>query len=421
MHHRRLHDAAPGGLAPSGGCGTAAISSVLPTLGRSALQRDGRPRQPLGRAFSSSADFRVDHPYVDAFVSRFQTDRRASFQEALDRSGKYWDRIAVILEEEGLPIELAYVPLIESGYRTDATSPAGAAGPWQFVAATGRAYGLRIDRYVDERRDPVRSTRAAARYLRDLHAMFGSWPLSLAAYNAGPRRLARRLPPHVIPSFADMVVKAALPTETRNYVSQVLAAVRIAAAPERHGFLRPDDQRVEYDLVSVRPGLDFRAIAAMVGVSVMDIAELNPALVRNITPPDPDGYRVRLPKGTKASFALAYARMEDPRGRAAGRRCRSRVLHDHGTASTLACTADPLDDIRPSGDVWAGPVARFVRRPGVGCTRRCSRPPANCPPFPRGRGWRRSRPYPSGSSDMMLRNDPSVPQADARLSARSRQ
>ena len=323
------------------------ISLVLPTGDRSALRRDRWSPQPFGGwTFSSSAEFRVDHPSVDAFVTRFQTDRHASFQEALDRSGKYRDRIAVILEEEGVPIELAYVPLIESGYRTDAMSPAGAAGPWQFVAATGRAYGLRIDRYVDERRDPVRSTRAAARYLRDLHAMFGSWHLSLAAYNGGPGRIARRLPPRLHPSFADMVAKAVLPIETRNYVSQVLAAVRIAAAPERHGFQRPDDRRVEYDLVAVRPQLDFRTIAAMAGVPVTDIAELNPALVRNVTPPDRDGYRVRLPKGTKASFALAYAQLEDPQGRAAERRCRSRVLHDQGTAGTPACMPAPLDEAR---------------------------------------------------------------------------
>jgi membrane-bound lytic murein transglycosylase D len=258
----------------------------------------------------AAAEFDADHPRVNDFVTSFQA-RRASFQEALDRCGRYWGRVAVILAEEGLPIELAYLPLIESGYRTGAVSPAGAAGPWQFVAATGRAYGLRIDRYVDERRDPIRSTRAAARYLRDLHDMFGSWHLSLAAYNLGPARIARRLPSDGNRSFAGMVAAGSLPAETSNYVPQFLAAVRIAGAPEQHGFVRRQEQRFEYDTVLVRGGLGFRAIADLAGVSVAAIAELNPALLRQVTPPDLRRYAVRVPKGTKAGFALAYARLMD--------------------------------------------------------------------------------------------------------------
>jgi len=146
--------------------------------------------------------------------------------------------------------------------------------------------------------------------------MFGSWQLSLAAYNVGPGRITRRVAPGDARSFADLVTNGALPAETRNYVSQFLAAVRIVAAPEQHGFLHSDERRLEYDLVRVRRSLAFRTIADLAGVSVAEVADLNPALLQNMTPPDRRGYLVRLPKGTRASFDVAYAQREDD-GRAA--------------------------------------------------------------------------------------------------------
>jgi membrane-bound lytic murein transglycosylase D len=182
---------------------------------------------PLGQSRPAD-DFALDDAQVVDLVSRFEWSRRAFFHDALERSGRYWTDIVAILADEGVPIELAYVPLIESGYRTSDVSPAGAVGLWQLTAATARHYGLRVDRHVDQRRDPRMSTRAAARYLRDLHATFGSWDLSLAAYNVGPARVAHALRPR---RGATTAALTRLPRAARNYVAQFIAALRIAGAP----------------------------------------------------------------------------------------------------------------------------------------------------------------------------------------------
>ena len=253
--------------------------------------------------------FSVDHPRVDDFVSTFQSQWRGFFQRALARSGKYLPRMAAIMEKEGVPPELAYLPLIESGFRPEAVSRAGAVGPWQLIRGTGRRYGLRIDQYVDERRDPVKSTRAAARYLRDLYAMFGNWELSLAAYNTGEARIARILERHQVDDFWDMMEQGYLHRETRDFVPQFLAALQIARAPEAHGFDEPDAEPVRYDLVRVARSLPLRTVAKLAGAPVEEVSGLNPQLVRGVTPPDREGYRVRVPKGTGERFELAYSRM----------------------------------------------------------------------------------------------------------------
>jgi len=253
-------------------------------------------------------EFSADRPGVAHFVNSFQTRRRKFFRDALERSGKYRPRMVAILERAGVPTELVYVPLIESGYRPSVVSPAGAAGLWQFIRETGRRYGLRVDAYVDERRDPIKSTRAAARYLRDLHDRFGSWPLSLAAYNVGAQRIAYVLERRKDSTYWDM--QRSLPRETIDYVPQFLAAVHIARTPEAHGFAPPADVPLQYDLVRVHRSLTLRAIAQLAGVSVAELTELNPALVRSITPPDRRGYQLRLPKGAKARFKLACAGMD---------------------------------------------------------------------------------------------------------------
>ncbi|MBP1690573.1 MAG: lytic murein transglycosylase, partial [Deltaproteobacteria bacterium] len=197
---------------------------------------------PVAHATGPKAEgsFDLENPAVQSRVTAFQTHLRGFFGGALSRGAKYLPSMTDILVREGLPAELAYLPLIESGYRPQAVSPAGAAGPWQFIPATGRRYGLRIDALVDERRDPIKSTHAASLYLKDLHEMFGDWELSLAAYNSGEYRVARILADNKdVDDFWDMRDRGYLPSETSAYVPKVLAAVQIARAPEDYGFETP--------------------------------------------------------------------------------------------------------------------------------------------------------------------------------------
>lgn len=258
-------------------------------------------------ASKQRAQFDFSHPRVDRFVTRFQTNMRDFYTKALSRSGRYVPWMSTILEEKGLPQELAYLPLIESGYSPHAVSRAGAVGPWQLIPGTGRRYGLRIDRYVDERRDPEKSTEAAAEYLKDLHDMFGDWHLSLAAYNTGEQNIVRILERRRIQSFWDMSARGFLYRETSNFVPEFLAALQIAEAPEAYGFAAPSEEPQQYDVTEVDRSLSLSTVAQLTGSSTETIRELNPALHRGVIPPD--GYTVRLPKGTKDSFEIALANL----------------------------------------------------------------------------------------------------------------
>jgi len=252
----------------------------------------------------------IEHPQIDRFVAAFQTERRRSIQRGLDRSGRYVDLMTSILQEEGVPAELAYLPLIESGFRTGVQSCKRAAGLWQFIRATGKNYGLRIDRYVDERRDPEKSTRAAARYLRDLHDMFRTWPLALAAYNTGEQRVGGVLERRGEISFWEMMGRGYLYRETRDYVPSVLAAVRVGTAPTEFGFEAPVLDPLSYDVVEIDRSISLRQVAKLAGAGVDEVKMLNPALIRGVIPPDENGYEVRLPLGTGRAFDVAYARWQ---------------------------------------------------------------------------------------------------------------
>ncbi len=312
-----------GGIA---GCASSRHGDPIPGLDQSLAEASALPTtfpsdythpQTAGQA---GDPFRVSHPRVDNYVDRFQTDLRGFFSGALLRSGKYVPRMMSILENEGVPTELVYLPLIESGYRTRAVSPAGAVGPWQFIPGTGRRYGLRIDRYVDERRDPVKSTHAAARYLRDLHDMFGDWHLSLAAYNTGEGRISRILESGLAADYWEMSDNGYLYRETEAYVPEFLAAVQIAENPEAHGFEIPEMETLEYDTVSLKSSIQLATIARLAGAPVDEIKDLNPALHRGMVPPQ--GYSVRLPKGSKDTFQLAMLVYEDEVRELAARRNR---------------------------------------------------------------------------------------------------
>jgi hypothetical protein len=253
--------------------------------------------------------FDLHKPEVETRVARFQTHLRDFFDRALLRSAKYVPTITEILVREGLPAELAYVPLIESGYRPQAVSPAGAVGPWQFISETGKRYGLRIDSMVDERRDPIKSTQAAVQYLKDLHGMFGDWELSLAAYNSGEYRVARILAETDVDDFWDMRDRGYLPSETSEYVPRFLAAVRIASAPQRYGFESPTHVPFRFETVRVDRQVSLQTAAGFCGVPTSELAELNPALRRGVTP---TGYALRVPAGKAEPLRVALTNYVEP-------------------------------------------------------------------------------------------------------------
>jgi membrane-bound lytic murein transglycosylase D len=298
---------------------------------------------------TGKTQFDFSHPRVDSFVTQFQTSLRAFYSRALSRSGRYVSRMSYILQKKGLPQELAYLPLIESGYSPHAVSRAGAVGPWQLIYGTGRRYGLRIDRYVDERRDPVKSTEAAAEYLKDLHDMFGDWHLSLAAYNTGEQNIVRILERARIESFWEMSERGYLYQETRDFVPEFLAALQIAETPEAYGFDAPSEKPAQYDVIKVDRALSLSTVARLAGASTQTIQELNPALHRGVIPPN--GYSVRLPKGTRESFQIALANLQSSavvrtRARKAHRvgavHRRHRVRHGKSVASAAQNNHSPV-------------------------------------------------------------------------------
>jgi membrane-bound lytic murein transglycosylase D len=219
-----------------------------------------------------------------------------------------------ILRKNGLPRDLVYVALIESGFNTNAYSRAGAAGPWQFIRGTGARYGLEINGWIDERRHPEKSTWAAAAYLKELYGEFGDWYLAMAAYNAGEGRIRNAVADSgsndfwVIADSEERYLKA----ETRDYVPKFIAAAIIAKMPESFGFRSIDYQKpLEYDDATVDTQTDLQVIAECAGVGTDVIADLNPHLVRGTTPPGLKNYTIRLPKGTVQKFEVAYARVPE--------------------------------------------------------------------------------------------------------------
>jgi membrane-bound lytic murein transglycosylase D len=241
---------------------------------------------------------------VEALIDYFTARERERFRLWLARSGRYLGMIQKIFRERGLPEELAYTAMIESGFSPRAISRVGAKGLWQFMEATARRYGLVVNRWVDERFDPVKSTVAAAKYLGDLYGMFGHWFLAQAAYNAGEARVERAIVRAKTSDFWALTQTRHLPNETKRFVPQILAAAVITRAPARYGLEVTMDAPLVYDEVTVKRVVDFESIAALAEVPVEAVRDLNPALRGGITPPF-GSYLLRLPPGAGARFEAA--------------------------------------------------------------------------------------------------------------------
>ena len=236
---------------------------------------------------------------VERWVEDLQTTRRAEFQALLESSGVFEDLIRAKLRERAMPEELLYLAMIESGLSPLAESRVAAVGLWQFMDPTARDLGLRMDEYVDERRDPVRATDAALDYLFWLRARFGSWYLAVAAYNAGPARIERILELYADGRTGDEAIYweilRHLPRETREYVPRLIATALLAADAEALGF-EASGEPYEYDLVYVPGGTRLPAVARSLDVHADVLRDLNPHLIRDMTPPG-EMYALRVPAG----------------------------------------------------------------------------------------------------------------------------
>ena len=272
-----------------------ALPPVLPDAASEvAFPSDGLPIEVNGR--------------VEKWMKHFMTDQKPSFQLFLGREGIYEDLIRAKLHDRGMPEDLLYLAMIESGFSPKATAKMSAAGVWQFMGPTALQYGLRVDQWVDERRDPVKGTDAALDYLEFLHARYDSWYLAAAAYNAGPGVVDRAVRAHASGRIGDediyWEIIDHLPTETREYVPKILAATALARQAERYGFTVKPAVPYAYDRVWVPGATSLSVVAKSLGMETNMMRELNPHLVLGWTPPG-SSYGLRVPKGSSDKVIAA--------------------------------------------------------------------------------------------------------------------
>ena len=244
----------------------------------------------------------VRNKQVDQFINYFQTKGRKQFEIWLKRYEQYKGLILPILEEHEVPEEILILAMIESGLNPKAYSRANASGMWQFIYSTGKKYGLSRDWYKDERRDPVKATHAACRYLKDLYKLFDNWYLALAAYNCGEGRVLRASRIHQTYDFWQL---HSLPKETRNYIPYYLSAAIIAQRPDAYGFKIPKAEPFQYDEVILEKSADISVLASVIGIKPKTLRNYNPELRQSATPSE-GPYSLKLPIGKKSDFLNAW-------------------------------------------------------------------------------------------------------------------
>ncbi len=271
-----------------------------------ALKKTGGWDQNISPVTEAPAEhIRYDFPVVlnkqvNMYLDLFQNRQRKQFSRWLARSTKYKPLMEKTFREAGLPLDLIYLSMIESGFYQRAYSRSHAVGLWQFMRGTGRQYHLRIDRYVDERRDAEKSTKAAANYLLDLYREFGDWHLAVAAYNGGPGKIRSGLKRYKVKNFWELANHRFLRLETKRYVPKLIAAILIAKEPAKYGFTNISYQQpLQYDTITVGPGMKLNAIAMISNSSIKTIKSLNQELRQSRTPLNRASYRVHIPPFTK--------------------------------------------------------------------------------------------------------------------------
>lgn len=319
-----------------------------------AIRLRGLPRHQADRAQPLAFDIPLaDHPLVDAYVEYFTGRGRWFFRKWLARADRYVPIMRPILEAKGLPADLVYVAMIESGFSARATSTAQAAGFWQFIRSTGRLYGLQQDAWVDERRDFVRATEGAAAYLKKLYGDFDDWHLAWAAYNAGEGRIRRALEKTRVKDYWTLTAKPhALAKETVHYVPKIIAAAIISKDRLAYGF---DDVNslppLEYDELQIRDASDLRMIAKRLQVGLSTLRALNPGLTVDITPPG-QVWTLRVPQGRGAEAATWLANLpRSKRLRYAQHRVRKGdtlygIAHRYGTTMSVVKSFNSIGNPR---------------------------------------------------------------------------
>ncbi len=273
---------------------------------------------PVDASWDIEVEEYLSHDRVEFYLNRFTGDARDRIVSWMQRGKRYEPMIRETFREAGIPEDMYYLALVESGYDVHAYSRAAAVGMWQFIASTGKGMGLRVDWWMDERRDPVRSTEAAARFLGSLKEQFGSMYLAAAAYNGGPARVSRGLT-----RFADAIGDSegddqffaladtrALRKETSNYVPQLIAAAAIGKEPWKYGIELDSVEPFSYDSVHVPAETAIGAVALAGGLPLDSVRDLNPQLIRGTTPPG-DSVWVRVPRGSAMGFDSAFAALPD--------------------------------------------------------------------------------------------------------------
>jgi membrane-bound lytic murein transglycosylase D len=244
---------------------------------------------------------------VASYITYFSTRGRGTLERALVRSGRYQEMIQRVLKQEGVPQDLIFLAQAESGFHPLAVSRAGARGIWQFMGSRAKGYGLEHDRWMDDRQDPEKSTRAAARHLKDLYAQFGDWYLAMAAYNSGPGTVQSAVKRTGYADFWELYRRNVLPKETRNYVPIIVAMTIMNKNPAQYGLDKVElEKPVPYDSIKINYAVDLRLVAECIDASPADLLDLNPSLLRFSTPAG-HAFELHLPVGTVDTYKTAIA------------------------------------------------------------------------------------------------------------------
>lgn len=281
----------------------AALRDAAARDGRSATAAVAEGNEPDDKVLNAPATEEItpqSNPDVERYIAFFTGAGRSTFERWLKRSGRYMSMFRNVLQQEGLPPDLVHLVFVESGFNVNARSYAAAVGPWQFLSGTARLFGLTVDRWVDERKDPEKSTVAAARYLKHLYSIFGDWPLALASYNAGEGTVLRAIKRQGTTNYWDL----RLPKQTEEYVPQFMAVLAISRDPEKYGFDAVAlDEPLEFDEVALKGAVDLRALARLADCTYEDLKTLNPAVLRHAAQGREGVTVLRVPPGKGEALA----------------------------------------------------------------------------------------------------------------------